>query len=679
MRTRQWARLAGVLACASLLVACGGGGGGTSTSGDIQPAVRGEAQATGLDRFLLYPNPIVRSDGQFEVGIKAYADAYYEAIDPTNAKDTLSKWKAANNIGVTTGGHVEYSVIIGDQRDLGYGRRMTAHQNPDGTMAFVVENYLVGAYGGYTPLNLEAAIQRVKPWHLGTNAIEFSPGPQAGTGGRPAGASFVKFYTFDPVTEVRLTTLSLDGRPAKAMPTVCISCHGGRGDPLTPPDPVTGKPLFPLVMNSFSQHRGDVAAQLHPFEPASFDFSTIPGFSRAEQEPAIKAINKMILCSMPLPAGTNKATVPPEDDCRRVATLHEYQGTASVHLKDMYGGNGLPRAETFTTDTYVEQSWIAAGQSNLYLNVQAPACRVCHLLRGTGHQSDVDFETFDKFDSYKDRIKAHVVDRGNMPLAKLIYDKFWSTASMFQTLWTYLTGDFSGSGFAAGFSDGANMPGRPIADPGPDRVVKPGATVLSAAMSLFADSFQWSLVGNPGGAASLSGATTAQPTFTAAVDGTYLVQLVASKGGASSLPSVLKIVVKTDPLVKAPADLRFADVKAVLQTGVGGCTTCHQPNGNGVKIPPIWYSSIDRAGTGIGTEDSATNDLWFYTELRGRINFTDIAASPLLRKPAGHHHGANDFPGVTPRAGFNTSLEPGQAGRADYDLILNWILNGAPQ
>ena len=133
---------------------------------------------------------------------------------------TVAKWKAANNIGVTTGGHVEHAVTIGDQRDLGYGRRMTAHRSPNGDMAFIVENYLVGAYGGYTPLNVEAAVNRASQWHLGTNAIEFSPGPQAGTGGRPADANFAKFYTFDPVTGVRLTTISLDGRPAKAMPTV---------------------------------------------------------------------------------------------------------------------------------------------------------------------------------------------------------------------------------------------------------------------------------------------------------------------------------------------------------------------------------------------------------------------------------------------------------------------------
>lgn len=671
MKKGRWQQNLCSVAAALLLVACGGGGGGTSTSGDISNSgERGAAQATGLDRFLLYPNPIVRADGLFEVGEVEYANAYYEAIDPTNAKDTLAKWKVANNIGVTTGGHTEYSVIIGDQRDLGYGRRMVAHRNPDGTLAFLIENYLVGAYGGYTPFNLEAAITRASKWHLGTNAIEFSPGPLAGTGTRPANGNFVKFYTYDPVTERRLTTLSLDGRPDKAMPTVCTSCHGGRGDPLTPPDPVTGKKLFPLVVSSFSQHRGDTQAQLHPFEPASFDFSTIPGFSRAEQEAAIKAVNKLVLCSMSLPTGTVAAN--PEDTCRRVATKNEYQGTAAVHLKDMYGGNGLPNPTSFTTDTYVEASWATAGQSTLYLNVQAAACRVCHLRQGTGNESAIDFATFQNFDSYKNRIKAHVVDRGNMPLAKLIYDKYWSTPSIFQTMGNYLVSDLSGGGFAAGFADGASMPGRPIADPGPGRVVKQGATTLSAAMSLYASSYQWSLVSGPTGGAMMTNATTASPTFTASQDGSYGVQLVASNGsGTASTPATLTIVVNNS-LPYTPSALRFSDIKLMLQSGGGGCETCHKPGGNGTVIPPIWYVDYDRAGT--GNLGDATNALWLYTEVRGRINFTDIVASPLLRKPSGNHHNGGRL------TGFNASLPtPGAVGREDYDKLLNWILNGAPQ
>jgi len=666
MKKGRWLQNLCSVAAALLLVACGGGGGGTSSSGDIRTTgERGASQATGLDRFLLNPNPIVRADGLFEVGEVEYANAYYEAIDPTNAKDTLAKWKIANNIGVTTGGHTEYSVIIGDQRDLGYGRRMVAHRNPDGTLAFLIENYLVGAYGGYTPLNLEAAITRASKWHLGTNAIEFSPGPKAGTrvGADllPADGNFVKFYTYDPVTEKRLTTLSLDGRPDKAMPTVCTTCHGGRGDPLTPPDPVTGKKLFALVENGYSKHRGDVQAQLHPFEPATFDFSTIAGFSRVEQEAAIKAVNKLVLCSMSLPNGTVAAN--PEDTCRRVATRNEYQGTAAVHLKDMYGGNGMPNPASFTTDTYVEASWATAGQSSLYLNVQATSCRVCHLRQGTGNQSDIDFSTFQNFDSYKDRIKAHVVDRGNMPLAQLIYEKYWSTPSIFQTMGTYLV--------AAGFADGASMPGRPIADPGPGRVVRQGATTLSAAMSLYASSFQWSLVSGPIGGANLSNATTASPTFNASQDGTYGVQLVASNSaGMASTPTMLTIVVNNG-LPYSPSALRFSDIKPILQSGVGGCETCHKRNGNGTVIPPIWYADYDRAGT--GNAGDATNVLWLYTEVRGRINFTDIVASPLLRKPAGIHHNGGQLPG------FDARLTPGAVGREDYDKLLNWILNGAPQ
>jgi hypothetical protein len=31
------------------------------------------------------------------------------------------------------------------------------------------------------------------------------------------------------------------------------------------------------------------------------------------------------------------------------------------------------------------------------------------------------------------------------------------------------------------------------------------------------------------------------------------------------------------------------------------------------------------------------------------------------------------------RPGFDTTVLPGQAARANYDLFLNWILNGAPQ
>lgn len=641
------------------LAACGGGGSGTSSGGDVYPNDPKVIAATsGPDSFLLFPNPQKQSDGTLEVNSLAYATAYYEAIDPNNERDTLAKFKAKNNIGQPVGGGaIEESVIVGDQRDLGYGRKMTARQNADGTLAFVVDNFLAGGYGAYSPFNLEAAIVGATQWHLGTNGIEFSPGP-GGT------VNFVKLYTFDPITGQRLMMANLDGRGAKAMPTICITCHGGRGDPLTPPD-ATGKRLFAKVMNLVSGARGDVAAQLHPFEPAAFDFSTLPGFTRAVLESKLKTINKMVLCSFPLAA----ASAAPEDACRSalrpanggLATSHEYQGTAADHVKDMYGGNGLPLAATATVDTYVPAGWLTPGQSTLYLETQAQACRVCHLLRGNGNQSDINFDTYAKFEDYADRIKVHIVDRGNMPLAKLIYDKYWSTPSINGPMASFLVGK--------GFADGGQRPGRPIADPGPGRVVKRLSTQLSAAMSLYSTSYQWSITSGPAGA-SLSGATSADPVFTALSNGTYVIQLITGNGSSISTPSSMTLVVNT-ALGYEPKDLRFvADIKPLFSGG-GLCTTCHQPNGNGVVIPPIWYSDYDRAGT--GNPADATNNHWLYTEVRGRINFTDIAASPLLRKPSGNHHNGAQ------RVGYNTSMPPGDPLRADYDKILGWILNGAPE
>jgi len=642
---RAIARIA-ALTSVLLLGACGGGG-----SVDINPiAPPGPAVPTLSDpnSFLLFPNPQLQPDGTAQTNTVAYTQAYYRAIDPANAKDTLAKWMAANGFGSGTG--TEVTVVFGDTRDLGYGRRMTARQNVDGTVAVMVQNYLVqpAVSYAYSSVNLDAAVNQDTRWHLGTNAIEFSPGPLGGL-------AFAKFFTFNAATGVREMTINMDGRGDKAMPGPCISCHGGRADPLTPPDGM-GNPLFPLIAHSPTGQRGDVLARMHPLEPDHFDFSTAPGFTRAAQEAAIKTINRMVLCTYPIPAATGQ----PEDACRRLAATNEWQGTNAAFIKAAYGGDGLPNP-TFA-DAYVPANWAASGQTSLYRDVVATSCRTCHVMRGNASQSDIDFEAFTKFQGHADRIKAHVIDRGNMPLARIVYEAFWGSTTRVNQLATFL----EGQGFSV--RDGAGTvlrPGRPIADPGPNRVVRQGATTLSASMSMYATSYRWSLVSGPGGA-TLTNATAAQATLTTTADGTYVVQLIATGNGVDSAPALLTIVVN-NALAPAPAAIRFSDIKTVLQAP-GACTTCHTIGGAGG--PPIVYTSIDRNGDAIAGD--ATDDLWFYTELRGRINFTDILASPLLRKPSNNHHNGGAQPG------FDTSLAPGQAGRANYDLFLNWILNGAP-
>ncbi|MCW5593159.1 MAG: PKD domain-containing protein [Burkholderiales bacterium] len=635
------------LAAAALaLASCGGGG----SPGDVRPGNPPElAAVSGPDSFLLFPNPQKQADGTLQMDTAAYAQAYYAAIDPANAKDTLAKWKAAN--GFDSGSGAQHTVVFGDKRDLGYGRRMTARQNADGTLAFMVENYLVEAAAGYaySLLNLDAAVARDTRHLIGVNGIEFSPGP----GG---GVAFAKFFNFNAVTGARELAVDLDGRGMKAMPGPCISCHGGRGDALMPAD-ASGVPRFNLVQNSASGSRGDVQARLHPFEVDAFDFSSTPGFTRAEQEAALKAINRMVLCSYPLPSPSSS----PEDACRRPATANEWQGTAATLLKSFYGGDGLPNAAF--SDTYVPPSWQAAGQTTLYQQVIAPACRTCHLMRGTGAQSDIDFATWEKFRPYAERAKAHVFDRGNMPLAKIVYDAFWRSNGP-----SALANFLQAEGYAVRDASGAvPMPGRPVADPGPSRVTGQGATRLSASGSLYATAYAWTIVSGPAGA-SLSEANTAQPTFTATANGTWTVQLVASNGPAQSAPARIDIVVNGS-LTPAPGAIRFADIKAAMQEG-NTCTVCHSPTGSGAR-PPVYYTNDDRNGDGVAGD--ATDDAWFHAEVRSRINFTDLAASALLRKPSGHHHNGGQV------QGFNAAAAPGDPSRAKYDLFLNWILAGAPK
>ena len=105
------------------------------------------------------------------------------------------------------------------------------------------------------------------------------------------------------------------------------------------------------------------------------------------------------------------------------------------------------------------------------------------------------------------------------------------------------------------------------------------------------------------------------------------------------------------------------------------CLTCHVASAQGSSRPPVLFADasnrdLDRNGDGVV---DATDDAAFYAEVRGRINFTDLGASALLRKPAGHHHAGDRQPG------FDDTAQPGMPLRASYDLLLNWMLNGAPR
>jgi mono/diheme cytochrome c family protein len=624
----------------------------------------------GVERFLLFPNSAMRASGDSWSNTADYAQAYYAAIDPNDEKDTFAKWKAANRFG--TGGE-EQLAVFRDVRDLGYGRRMTGRRNVDGSVAFSVENYQVSiAPSGYSAANADAAIAPDPRWHVNTNAIEWSCDPAA-PGENPATCrKFAKFFNFSP-TGQRHLLVDLDGRGPKAMPGPCLTCHGGRADPLTPVDPAIGKRRFALVNNALSGKRGDILGKLQPFHVDSFEWSGASGFTRADQEATLKKFNEWVLCTYPLPGGGGAG----KDACRPTAGPSEWEGTAAELIKAWYGGPDLPRARF--SDTYVPAGW--TGHESLYLNVIAPYCRACHILRGAGvataapppptlparaidiGQKRIDFSTEAGFRAYADRSKVHVVDRGDMPLALLVYRRFWESSAP-AALAAYLD-SVPGAGTATAGGGVALRPGRPIADPGPNRMVRAAvATTLTAADSLFASSYSWSVTATPiGGNAVLSNAGNRDAGFVATVAGDYTVQLTVTNGSASDSKNLVVSVSSSFP---DPASIRFADVlnlfRKTLQDNNLHCADCHTQGGV-PNNPPIAYTDIDRNGDGV---IDATDEAWLLEELRGRVNLREIAASPLLRRPTGYQHG---------RA-FNLTLPA--TGLTHYSELYHWIMNGMP-
>jgi mono/diheme cytochrome c family protein len=596
----------------------------------------------------------------------AYAQEYYKAIDPADARSTLAGFKATNGFGTTCNpdGITEFEVGFRDVKDLGYGRHMCwrGSTTAAGNIAIWVENFQVSATSDhYSRLNLEALVNNDRRWHVGTNAIEYGAGP----GG---GSRFLKFYTYNP-DGTRRTVVDLDGRGAKAMPVPCISCHGGRANPLLETATavaggggVTSR--FPTIPDS---PRGSTLARMQPLNVDTFDFWTSAPYRRIDQEATLKAINRLVLCTYPLVlpnAGT-------EDNCRTAVANSEWQGTNAAMIKAWYGGDGIP--DPTQSDTFIPGTpgveWAAGAEQNIYRTVVAPNCRVCHSLRGNANQSDIDFTSYAKFSGYVDRIKYHVFDKGNMPLALLKFNLFWESDAP-AILAAIVPGSTIGGSVLS--------PNRPVAKTGPDRVVLPGTTKLSAAASTNASSYNWSTVAPCSFAVGES--TKIRPTLTTGATGTSCtVDLVVSNGTTSSTPATLLVVASST----APSGTRFnnvaADIVPSILRGPPGCNGCHTTSGApnfGIAAIPLYYAAnVDYDGDGtIDPGDGSVDpgDVHqLYLNVRGRINFTDIEGSPLLRKPSGNHHcGGTPLP--------NTGL-PGDAGRALYDKLLNWILDGAPE
>jgi hypothetical protein len=200
------------------------------------------------------------------------------------------------------------------------------------------------------------------------------------------------------------------------------------------------------------------------------------------------------------------------------------------------------------------------------------------------------------------------------------------------------------------------------------------AITLNAQASLFADTFRWSLISPPVGGAIISSPNSMRTDFSADIDGIYMLRLTArSSVDGTQKSDDIQIVVNSG-LTYAPRALTFyTDIDLFLMSN---CISCHQ-NFFEAENVVWWVPDADQpAGnmTGIPGSPADRPSLGLYEQIMARVNPAFIEDSRLLKKPSGQHH----YGGLV--GNMDTSLPVGDMGmgRDDYDMLVNWIAEGAP-
>lgn len=307
---------------------------------DTEPALKSHPAdttvnaITGADHFL--------SRG----GVNSASEAaqYYAKI---KAPATLSAWRAANGLPTRFGDPLPgvaatdyataYYYNLGD---LGFARAQTMRVRessydcqPD--VAFAVTNYesLEDARCGRGPVATVCMDHSAR-----VDQGEFVP------------KRYTRFYVYGSNGQL-LQEANLDGAGLKAVPNLCVICHGG----------------------DFYSGGGttNLGSKFLPFDLESYSFH--PKFGIQHQE--LAAMNAAVLKTSPTAAIKD--------------LIHGWYGTTNPNLNPTaFNQTHVPSAPAL--------SWSA--DPALYSHVFKPSCRICHISRNSG--SSVQFDSYGALQSY---------------------------------------------------------------------------------------------------------------------------------------------------------------------------------------------------------------------------------------------------------------------------------------
>jgi hypothetical protein len=321
---------------------------------------------------------------------------------------TFEAWKAKvglgayRNTGVFTGQKaIEYSATYINRIDLNLTRNHHAITYPLGarnrTAAYVC-NHLGPTTDSQTDVNIAIA-NAIKGRNL-VACVAMDYGYELANGN-----AYVRYFTFAPNGQL-LMSVNLDGRGEKYMPGTCVACHGGsKYDGQFPMDARTSP---------------DFGGHFLPYDVGNFAFSQARGYTKADQQNAIYHLNKIVQTTNMLQIG-----------------------------QDLINGWYHNDTQTVTDQNYIPQDWKdamaampditqATFYKNLYLKVEAPYCRSCHIAmqaegRVTDNPEDVNNWLGNGSPSSDNAFKqvicggAATVQRNHaMPNSLVTFNRMWS-------------------------------------------------------------------------------------------------------------------------------------------------------------------------------------------------------------------------------------------------------------
>jgi cytochrome c553 len=232
----------------------------------------------------------------------------------------------------------------------------------------------------------------------------------------------------------------------------------------------------------------------------------------------------------------------------------------------------------------------------------------------------------------------------------------------------------------------------PTAHAGPDQNVTTGAVVaLDGSGSRDPDdnplTYLWSLLSMPAGSnATLTNATQSAPSFTADVDGTYVVQLVVNDGSVDSAPVTVKIIAASSnstPIADAGTVQNVATGSVVDLDGSGSQDADNDP------LTYLWTMVSRPAGSSAALSEATLVNPSFSADVDGTyvielvVNDGKVDSLPatvsIVASTANSAPIANAGPDQSVNAGTTVSLDGSSSHDADNDaLTYAWTLVSKP-